>query len=121
MNPTNGPPETQDPENPWPLFPDKVISSPLNPDTVSTFSKITRLDTRAGFLKRASAIGIDLILLNLLTVVFIEIGAAAETLSLAHSTNPGLLAALEKLSVLYIRLWSFLFLVYFSFYTFWQF
>ena len=118
MDPTDGPPETQDPKNPRPLFPDKVGSSPLNPDTGTTFSKVTRLDTRAGFLKRASAIGIDLILLNLLTVVFIEIGAAAENLALAHSTNPRLLDALEQLSILYIRLWSFLFLVYFSFYTF---
>ena len=118
MDPTKGPPETQDPENPWPRFPNKVLSSPLNPEKVSTFSKKTGLDTRAGFLKRVSAFGIDLILLNLLTVAFIEIGAAAENLAQAHSTNPGLLGSLEQLSVLYVRLWSFLFFVYFSFYTF---
>ena len=118
MNPTNLPPGIQDPENPWPMSPNRVISSPSAPDTGETFPRVARLDRRAGFLKRASAFWIDLILLNLLTVVFIEIGAAAENLALVQSPHLNFLDTMEHLSSQFIRLWSFLFLVYFSFYTY---
>ncbi|HUK56013.1 MAG TPA: RDD family protein [Nitrospiria bacterium] len=101
-------------ENPWPLFPEQ----PIKETTVAELEAVPVKD-KAGFWRRAAAFTIDLILLQWVTLLFLWIGAAAEDLALAQTLNFGndLSESLMDWAELHTRVWSFLFLVYFSFFT----
>jgi len=107
-------PTAQGTENPWPLFPEQPIKEP----TVAELEAIPVKD-KAGFWRRTAAFIIDLILLQWITLIFLWLGATAEDLAMAQSLNlpDGLSESLMEWAEFHTRIWSFLFLVYFSFFT----
>jgi uncharacterized RDD family membrane protein YckC len=106
-------PTTQGVENPWPLFPEQSIKEPAAElEAVSVRDK-------AGFWRRTAAFIIDLILLQWVTLLFLWLGAIAEELAMAQSLNfPGNLSeSLIDWAEFHTRIWSLLFFIYFSFFT----
>ncbi|HET6466606.1 MAG TPA: RDD family protein [Nitrospiria bacterium] len=101
-------------ENPWPLFPEQPIKEP----TAAELEAVSVKD-KAGFWRRTAAFFIDFILLQWITMLFLWLGAVAEDLAMAQSLNfpGGLSESLMDWAELHTRIWSLLFLVYFSFFT----
>jgi len=113
MEPGSPQPSAQGAENPWPLFPEQPIKEPAAElEAVSVRHK-------AGFWRRTAAFIIDLILLQWATLLFLWLGAIAEDLAMAQSLIfPGVLSeSLMEWAEWHTRIWSLLFLVYFSFFT----
>ena len=102
-------------ENPWPLYPEQAIKEPT---PLSAESKAVPVEARAGFWRRAGAFILDLIILEWITFVFIWIGATAEDIALAQSYTGDLSEPLLEWAAYHSRLSNFLFLAYFSFFTF---
>ncbi|MBI3994726.1 MAG: RDD family protein [Nitrospirae bacterium] len=103
------PPETG---NPWPLFPEQPIKDP----TAAGLQAVSVNDT-AGFWRRTAAFIIDFILLQWTTIFFLWLGATAEDLAMAQGLSDELVESLLGWAELHTRIWSFLFLIYFSFFT----
>lgn len=106
-------PTTQGAENPWPLFPEQPIKEP------TAEVEAVSIRDKAGFWRRTAAFIIDLFLLQWITLLFLWLGAIAEELAMAQSLAipGGLSESLMDWAELHTRIWSLLFLVYFSFFT----
>ena len=102
-------PET---ENPGPLFPEQPIKEP----TAAEFAAIPAKD-KAGFWRRTAAFITDLILLQWITIFFLWLGVTAEDMALAQGLSDALTESLLEWAELHTRVWSLLFLIYFSFFT----
>jgi uncharacterized RDD family membrane protein YckC len=105
-------PVSPESSNPWPLFPEQPIKEPTAAEREAVSVK-----DRAGFWRRTSAFIIDLILLQWITILFLWLGASAEDMALAQGLNDELMGSLLEWAELHTRVWSFLFLIYFSFFT----
>lgn len=104
-------------DNPWPLFPDQSIREhPLPP--VGAETAPIEGSHPAGFWRRVSAFWIDLFLVEIITLFFLWLALAAENLALAQDTMEGFLSYYLEMGTLHNRISTFLFLTYFSFFTF---
>ncbi len=102
---------TPEPENPWPLFPNQTVqASPLEVGAGPGLG--------AGFWRRTLAFLIDLILLEWITLLFLWIGSAAEDMAQAHLLGGLLSDPIEEWTSVYTPLSNLLFVIYFSFFTF---
>jgi uncharacterized RDD family membrane protein YckC len=72
---------------------------------------------KAGFWRRTAAFITDLFLLQWITILFLWLGATAEDMALAQGLTDDIMGSLLEWAELPIRVWSFLFLIYFSFFT----
>lgn len=114
MEPVSQQPPSPETTNPWPLFPEQTIKE----RTAAELQAVSIKD-KAGFWRRAAAFIFDLILLQWITFLFLWISATAEDMAMAQSLNfsAGLSESLVEWAGLHTRVWSFLFFVYFSFFT----
>jgi uncharacterized RDD family membrane protein YckC len=112
MEPTSKEPVSPETANPWPLFPEQLIKEPIAAE-LKAFS----VKDKAGFWRRTSAFILDLILLQWITILFLWLGATAEDMALAQGLSDELVGSLLEWAELHTRVWSFLFLIYFSFFT----
>ncbi|MBI3609458.1 MAG: RDD family protein [Nitrospirae bacterium] len=99
--------------NPWPLFPEQPIKAPTAVELAAVSVK-----DKAGFWRRMAAFIIDMMLLEWITLLFVWIGSAAEDLALAHIVNEDLSGAVLEWAAMHTEVSTFLFIVYFSFFTF---
>lgn len=112
MEPASQKPLSPETANPWPLFPEQPIKEP----TAAELAVISVKD-KAGFWRRTSAFIIDLILLQWITILFLWLGATAEDMALAQGLSDELMGSVMEWAALHTRVWSLLFLIYFSFFT----
>jgi len=107
-------PLSPEPLNPWPLFPEQ----PIRERTAAELEAVPVHD-RAGFWRRTAAFLLDLILLQWITILFLLLGAAAEDMAMAQplGLSEGLSDAIVEWSEIHTQIWSLLFLIYFSFFT----
>ncbi len=112
MEPTSKEPVSPETANPWPLFPEQPIKEPTAAEL-----KAVSVKDKAGFWRRTSAFILDLILLQWITILFLWLGATAEDMALAQGLSDELVGSLLEWAELHTRVWSLLFLIYFSFFT----
>jgi uncharacterized RDD family membrane protein YckC len=114
MEPSSKEPISSEPVNPWPLFPDQTIRE----RTAAELEAIPVHD-RAGFWRRAAAFILDLVLLQWITFLFLLVGAMAKDMAMAQTLNfgDGFSETMVEWTEIHTQIWTFLFLVYFSFFT----
>jgi uncharacterized RDD family membrane protein YckC len=105
-------PLSTEPVNPWPLFPEQPVKEPTTAELEGVSVK-----ERAGFWRRTAAFITDLILLQWITILFLWLGATAEDMAMAQGLSDELMGSFLEWAELHTRVWSFLFLIYFSFFT----
>jgi len=105
-------PLSGEPVNPWPLFPEHPIIEP-----VAVISEPISVNERAGFWRRTGAFIIDITLLQWITLLFLWIGATAEDMAMAQGLSNDMVGSLMEWAEFHTRVWAFLFLIYFSFFT----
>jgi uncharacterized RDD family membrane protein YckC len=99
--------------NPWPLFPEHSIHEPETAELEAVPVK-----EKAGFWRRTAAFLMDITLLQWITLLFLWIGATAEDMAMAQSLmSNSLSSSLIEWAEVHTRVWSLLFLIYFSFFT----
>ncbi|HEY5648171.1 MAG TPA: RDD family protein [Nitrospiria bacterium] len=108
----------QDPDdpqgaNPWPLFPEK------KPEEIPETSLIPGSHyAPAGFFRRVFAFGFDLAVIEWLTLLFIGVGFLARETALGPVVPMGFRDPFSEWAALHSLAWSFLFISYFTFFTF---
>ena len=112
MEPASQEPLSPETANPWPLFPEHPIKEPI-PEELAAIP----VKDKAGFWRRTAAFITDLILLQWITILFLWLGATAEDMALAQGLSDELMGSLLEWAELHTRVWSLLFLIYFSFFT----
>jgi uncharacterized RDD family membrane protein YckC len=90
------------------------------PESFHPISTPPPLPPKGGFWQRSLAFSFDLIVLQLIYIFFITIGSVAVNLSSTHNPSFELWdTSFAAMAGSFMGLWSVLFILYFTFFTFW--
>lgn len=108
----------QDPDhsegpNPWPLFPERTLKEIPETAILPDSGFIP-----AGFFRRVFAYLFDLATIEWLSFLFVGIGFLARDAALGPAVTVGFREPFAEWTDLHLRAWSFLFISYFTFFTF---